>query len=188
MPVQASQSTSHAAQVASLVAPQAAVWYWPAPQTLHAPQVTLLDPPHAAVWYWPAAQVEQVLQTVSLVAVQADAWNWPMPQVAQATQELPTRWYPGAHELQVEASLQVAQPAGQAPHVASVVAVQAAVWYWPPAQVAHALHTTPSPVKPVLQPQLKLPGVFEQFAFVEQFAVPELHSLMSTQPPAPPPV
>ena len=129
-----------------------------------------------------------MLQTVSLAAVQAAPWNWPMPQVEQAAQLLPTRWYPGAHELHVEASLQVAQPAGQAPQVASVVAVQAAVWYWPAAQVVQALQTTPSPVKPVLHPQVKLPGVFEQSAFVEQFAVPALHSLMSTQPPAPPPV
>lgn len=127
LPVQTAQSTSQAAQVASLVPPQVAVWYWPAPQTLQAPQVASLDPPQAAVWYWPAAQVEQVLQTVSLVAVQAAAWNRPRPQVAQATQALPTRWYPGAHELHVEAPLQVAQPAGQAPQVASVVAVQAAV-------------------------------------------------------------
>jgi len=187
-PVQAAQSTSQAAQVASLVAPQVAVWYWPAPQTLQAPQVTSLDPPQAAVWNWPAAQAEQVLQTVSLAAVQAAPWNWPMPQVEQATQALPARWYPGAHELHVEASLQVAQPAGQAPQVASVVAVQAAVWYWPAAQVVQALQTTPSPVNPVLHPQLKPPGVFEQPAFVEQFAVPALHSSMSTQPPAPPPV
>jgi len=32
-----------------LVAPQVAVWYWPAPQTLQAPQVMSLDPPQAAV-------------------------------------------------------------------------------------------------------------------------------------------
>ena len=38
MPVQAVQSVSHAAQVALLVGPQAAVWYSPAPhvaQLLH---------------------------------------------------------------------------------------------------------------------------------------------------------
>ena len=49
MPVQAVQSASQVAQVASLVAPQAAVWYWPAPQTVQALQVVLLEPPQAAV-------------------------------------------------------------------------------------------------------------------------------------------
>ena len=45
--------------------------------------------------------------------------------------------------VQVVASVQVAQPAGQAAQVASAVAVQAAVWYWPAAQVVQALQTTP---------------------------------------------
>ena len=49
MPVHAVQSASHVAQVASLVAPQDAVWYWPRPQVVHVPQVVLLEPPHAAV-------------------------------------------------------------------------------------------------------------------------------------------
>jgi hypothetical protein len=49
MPVHAVQSASQVAQVASLVAPQVAVWYWPRPQVVHAPQVVLADPPQAAV-------------------------------------------------------------------------------------------------------------------------------------------
>jgi hypothetical protein len=146
MPVHAVQSTSQVAQVASFVAPQAAVWYWPAPQTVQVAQVASLEPPQAAVWYVPAPHVEHVLHAVSCVGVQALAWNWPMPHVEQATHALPTRWNPGAHAEQVVASLQAAQPAGQAAQVVFVVAVQAAVWYCPAAQVVQALHATPSPV------------------------------------------
>jgi len=71
MPVQATQSASQPAQVASPVGPHAAVSYWPAPHTAQAPQVVSLDPPHAAVRYWPAAQAEQALHAVSWVGVQA---------------------------------------------------------------------------------------------------------------------
>jgi hypothetical protein len=52
----------------------------------------------------------------------------------------------------------------------------------------HALQTTPVPVNPVLHAQPKLPGLFEQSAFAEQFAVPAVHSSMSVQPAAPPPM
>ena len=48
-PVQALQSTSHPAQVASLVVPQVAVWYCPPPQTVQLPQVVSVEPPQAAV-------------------------------------------------------------------------------------------------------------------------------------------
>jgi hypothetical protein len=58
----------------------------------------------------------------------------------------------------------------------------------PAAQVVHALQTTPVPVNPALHAQPKLPGLFEQSAFAEQFAVPAVHSSMSVQPPAPPPM
>jgi hypothetical protein len=51
IPVQARQSGSQPAQLASLVAPQEAVWYWPAPHTVHVPQVASLEPPQVAVWY-----------------------------------------------------------------------------------------------------------------------------------------
>lgn len=64
---------------------------------------------------------------MSCVGVQALAWNWPTPQVEQATQLFPTRWDPGAHAVQVEASLQAAQPAGHAAQVASVVDVHAVI-------------------------------------------------------------
>lgn len=101
---------------------------------------------------------------------------------------MPTRWDPGAQALQVVASLQAAQPAGQAVQTVSLVAVHALAWYWPIAQVVQALHVTPSPVNPDLHPQTKLPAVFEQFALAEQFAEPVAHSSMSTHPPAPPPV
>jgi hypothetical protein len=58
----------------------------------------------------------------------------------------------------------------------------------PAAQVVHALHTTPVPVKPGLHAQAKLPGLFAQFALAEQLAVPPLaHSSMSVQPAVPPP-
>jgi 3-methyladenine DNA glycosylase AlkC len=90
--------------------------------------------------------------------------------------------------VQVAASLQAAQPAGQAEQAVSVVALQAAFWYCPAAQVAQALQTTPSPVNPGLQAQLKLPALFVQFALAEQLDVPAAHSSMSAQPPAPPPV
>jgi hypothetical protein len=91
--------------------------------------------------------------------------------------------------VQVAASLQAAQPDGQAAQVASVVAVQAAVWYVPVAQVVQALQTTPVPVNPDLQAQPKLPAVLEQFAFAEQLALPPgAHSSMSVQPPVPPPM
>jgi hypothetical protein len=73
MPAQLTQSASQAAQVASLVAPQAAVWYWPAPHTVQLPQVVSLEPPQAAVWKWPAPQVAQVVHAVSWVGVQAPA-------------------------------------------------------------------------------------------------------------------
>jgi len=84
--------------------------------------------------------------------------------------------------------VQAAQPVGQAVQTVSAVAAQALPWYWPVAQVVHALHVTPSPVNPDLHPHVKLPAVFEQFAFAEQFAEPVAHSSMSTHPPAPPPV
>ena len=129
MPVHAVQSTSQAAQVALLVALQAAVWYWPAPQTVHVAQVVSLEPPHAAVWYRPAPQVEQALHTVSWVGVQAPAWNCPAPQVAQATHALPTRWNPCPQAVHVVAPVQAAHPAGHVAQIASVVGVHAAVWY-----------------------------------------------------------
>ena len=70
----------------------------------------------------------------------------------------------------------------------SVVALHAAVWNWPAAQVVQSLQTTPSPVNPGLQAQLKLPALLVQLALAEQLDVPAAHSSMSTQPPAPPPV
>jgi hypothetical protein len=128
-----------------------------------------------------------VLHAVSWVGVQAKAWYCPSEQVEHATQAPPARWNPGAHTVQVEGSLQAAHPAGQAVQAVSVVAVQAAVWYWPALHVVQALHVTPSPVNPGLQAQVKLPAVLEQIALVEQLAVPAAHSSMSTQPPVPPP-
>ena len=164
MPVHAVQSASQAAQVALLVALQAAVWYWPAPQ------------------------VEQALHTVSCVGVQALAWNSLREQTLQATHAPPTRWNPCAQAVQVVAPVQAAHPAGQDAQVVFAAVVQAAVWYCPAAHTVHALQTTPVPVNPGLHVQLKAPGVFAQFASVAQLEVPAVHSSMSVQPPAPPPV
>jgi hypothetical protein len=85
------------------------------------------EPPQAAVWYVPAPQALQLLHTVSCVGVQAAAWYCPAPQVEQATQLWPTRWNPGAQAVQVVASPQAAQAAGQAEQTVSWVDVQAAV-------------------------------------------------------------
>src|SRR5690242_1869222 len=151
MPVQEVQSGSQPAQVASAVPPQAAVWYWPAPQTLQLAQIASAEPPQAPVWYWPAPQTLQLAQAVSCVGVQAPVWNCPIPQVVQATQAFPARWKPGAQAVHVVASLHAAQPAGQAAQAVSAVEVQAAVWYRPTAQVVQAVQATPLPVKPGLQ-------------------------------------
>ena len=86
------------------------------------------------------------------------------------------------------ALLQAAQPAGQAWQAVLTVVVQAAVWYCPAAQVPQALQNTPLPVNPGLQPHAKPPSLFEQVALIAQLAVPAVHSLMSLQPEAPPPV
>lgn len=90
--------------------------------------------------------------------------------------------------MQAPGPVQAAHPTSQAAQVASVVAVQAAVWYWLAPQVVHALQAMPSPVKPGLHAHVKVPGVFLQEASVEQLSVPRSHSSMSTQPDAPPPV
>ena len=105
-----------------------------------------------------------------------------------ATHALPTRWYPWPQAVHVVAPVQAAHPVGQVAQAVFVVAVQAAVWYWPAAHTLHAVHTTPVPVKPVLHAHANEPGEFAQFAFAEQFAVPAVHSSMSVQPEAPPPV
>ena len=48
--------------------------------------------------------------------------------------------------------------------------------------------TTPLPVKPGLHAQAKLPALFAQLASAAQLSVPVVHSSMSVQPAAPPPV
>jgi hypothetical protein len=91
MPVHAVQSASQVPQVASLVGPQAAVWYWPAPHAVQVLHAVLVDPPQAAARNCPAAQVEQAAQVVSCVGEHADVWYCPGPQLPHATHAPPDR-------------------------------------------------------------------------------------------------
>jgi hypothetical protein len=90
--------------------------------------------------------------------------------------------------LQVVAALQAAQPVGQGRQEVLTVGVQGAARYCPAPHEVQALQTTPSPVKPGWQAQVKLPSVFTQLALAEQLAVAMTHSLMSAHPEAPPPL
>ena len=50
----------------------------------------------------------------------------------------------------------------------------------PRAHSSLSLHVTPSPMKPLLQEQLKPPAVFVHEALAEQLSVPRAHSSIST--------
>ena len=62
--------------------------------------------------------------------------------------------------------------------------MQVALASQPPLLVRHSstsVQVSPSPVKPALQAQVRLPGVLVQVAFALQPPLPEAHSLTSTQ-------
>ena len=184
MPVHAAQSASQVAQVASLVraAGGGLVLARAAGRAAATRGVGRAAAGGGPVL--PGAQVEQVLQMVSCVGGARRHLELARGRSSSTRRtHLPTG---GIRERTPAGRGARARGAarGQAAQVASAVAVQAAVWYWPAAQVVQALQTTPVPVKPGLHAQVKLPATLVQLAFAEQLSVSVAHSSMSVQPRA----